>query len=106
MGLLLGLLRRRKVGGVVFYMITRSKDGKKKSGHWFLDTDQPEKRIYLSCPFCRTFYDITSYEVNREGMVNPCITCRKTMGGCGRHFHVILRDWDLGFHKETGYWGW
>ena len=104
MGALLALFKRRIVGGVMRYSIRRSKDGKKKDGTWYLDTDQTEARVYISCPFCGKFHDLSKHGVEKNGIVFPCVVCREDQGGCGRYLHVILEKWDLGYRQEKSAW--
>jgi hypothetical protein len=94
--LLANFIRRTYVGGVSYFNLTRSKNGKKKDGHWFIDGE----RVYISCPFCGAFYDISTHGVRSDGVVTPCVVCLHERGGCGRYLHVILKKWDLGYREE------
>lgn len=101
--LIANFIRRTRVGGVSYFNLSRSKNGKKRHGHWYLDGE----RIYISCPFCGKFYDISEHEVRPDGIVTPCIPCDGgnragpyKFGGCSRYLHVILKKWDLGYRRE------
>lgn len=107
MGILAGLLRRKKLYGHTLYLIKRAKGGKKRDGCWFVDadrTDIPNPRLYLSCPWCGHLSDISDYEVHQNGAAYPCVVCRKGQGGCGRNFYILLEGWDFGHRKENIYW--
>lgn len=100
MGILIAnLIRRTRVGGVSYFNLTRSKNGKRRDGHWYIEGE----RIYISCPFCGKIHDVSTHMIRADGLVSPCIVCvnwNGRPGGCGRYLHVILKKWDLGYREE------
>ena len=101
---ILGILRTRRINGACRYVLSRSKDGKKKDGRWFIDTDHEPVRVYISCPFCGKLHDISLHAIREDGIASPCVVCYKRREdgrrGCGRYLHVVLKGWDLGSRRE------
>lgn len=103
--LIANFIRRTHVGGVSYFNLTRSNAGKKKHGHWYLEGE----RVYISCPFCGKYHDISEHQVYPSGIVAPCVVCEVRrpdgyrLSGCGRYLHVILKKWDLGLRLEKNF---
>ena len=66
---------------------------RKKVAVWCQQGD----KIYATCLFCGGVNDLSNHEINTEGVVEKCATCRS----CGGHSFIVLRNWDGGCREAV-----